>query len=170
MATLRFRATIKVRNGNPYLPVSAAQAQTLKHDWRRPMPVLVRINGQPAVPWRINLMPAGNGSFFLYLHGDVRKASGTKVGDRVRAEVRFDVAYRGGPRHPLPAWFRTALDVHPKAREGWEKLIPSRKKEILRYFSWLKSPEARARNVLRAVHVLAGGTGRFLGRSWNDGP
>lgn len=165
---LRFTATINVRNGNPYLPVSAAQAQTLKRDWRRPMPVLVRINRQPAVPWCINLMPAGNGGFFLYLHGDVRKVSGTKVGDRVHAEVRFDVADRGGPRHPLPAWFFTALNAHPKAREGWEKLIPSRKKEILRYFSWLKSSEARARNVQRAMHVLAGGTGRFLGRSWND--
>ena len=43
-----------------------------------------------------------------------------------------------------------------KASEAWDALIPSRKKEILRYFSWLKSAEARERNVARAIHVLSG--------------
>jgi hypothetical protein len=169
MATLRFSSEIKIYNGNPYLLVSAARAATLKSGWRRPMPVLVRINGKPKVPWRINMMPIGDGRFYLYLHGDVRKASGTKVGDRVSAEVSFDVAYRGGPMHPMPVWFRAALGKNPEAKKGWEALIPSRKKEILRYFSWLKSPEARARNIEKALHVLSGGQGRFMARSWKEG-
>jgi hypothetical protein len=91
---------------------------------------------------------------YLYLHGYVRKASGTQVGDRVDAEVSFDSAYRNGPMHPMPAWFRAPLHKQPKARAAWDALIPSRQKEILRYFSWLKSPEARARNLQRALHVL----------------
>ena len=41
------------------------------------------------------------------------------------------------------------------------------KKEILRYFSQLKSKEARTRNLQRALQVLSGGDGRFMGRSWN---
>jgi hypothetical protein len=159
---------MKICNGNPYVLVSAARATKLKRGWRKPMPVLVRINGKPEVPWRINMMPIGDGSFYLYLHGNVRKASGSNVGDRVNAEVRFDAAYRGGPMHAMPRWFRTALDADPKAKRGWEELIPSRKKEILRYFSWLKSTEARDRNVRRALHVLSGGTGRFMARSWNE--
>ena len=102
-----FRARIKIRDGNPYVDISRSRARALKPGWRRPLPVLVRVNGQPArKPWRINLMPTG-----------------------------------------------TAL-------------IPSRKKEILRYFSWLKSPEARERNVARAIHVLSGKKGRFMARSW----
>lgn len=44
-----------------------------------------------------------SGSFYLYLHGDVRKASTTKVGDRVHVEVSFDAEYRNGPMHPMPA-------------------------------------------------------------------
>ena len=168
MATLRFRPVIKNHDGNPYVLVSAARATALKKGWRKPLPVLVRINGKPEGFWRINMMPIGDGSFYLYLHGDVRKASGTKVGDRVEAEVRFDAAYRGGPMHPMPSWFHVALKKNPKAKTGWEALIPSRKKEILRYFSWLKSPEARLRNVQRALHVLAGGKGRFMARSWNE--
>jgi uncharacterized protein YdeI (YjbR/CyaY-like superfamily) len=56
--------------------------------------------------------------------------------------------------------------MNRSALENWEALVPSRKKEVLRYFAALKSPEARARNLERALHVLSGRKGRFLGRSW----
>ena len=115
------------------------------------------------------MMPVGDGSFYLYLHGDVRKASGTTVGDRVDVELSFDADYRTGPLHPLPAWFKEALNKNPEATKNWDVLIPSRKKEMLRYFSWLKSPEARARNLERALHVLSGKKGRFMARQWEHG-
>jgi len=42
----------------------------LKSDWHRPMPVRVQVNGKARYPrWRINLMPVGDGDFFLYLLG-----------------------------------------------------------------------------------------------------
>ena len=100
-------------------------------------------------------MPVGDGSFYLYLHGDVRRASGTKVGDRVRVEVAFHAEYRKGPPHPIPAWFKAALQRNPQAPKNWEALIPGRRKEILRYFARLKWPEARARNLERALHAQA---------------
>lgn len=133
------------------------------------MPVLVQINGQPQPAWKINMMPIGDGSFYLYLHGDVRSASQTKVGDTVQVDVRFDVEYKPGPMHPMPEWFRLALAQNPIAQANWEALIPSRQKEVLRYFSWLKSDEARKRNLDKAMHVLSGKDGRFLGRSWSNG-
>ena len=108
----------------------------------------------------------GHRGFYLYLHGDVRRASQTSVGDFVSVDVEFDTAYRNGPMHPMPAWFRRPLAGNPKAAKAWDALIPSRKKEILRYFSWLKSPEARERNVARAIHVLSGKKGRFMARLW----
>jgi len=67
----------------------------------------------------------------------------------------------------MPDWFGTRLNEHRLAKSGWQRLTPSRQKEILRYFAGLKSPEARARNVERALHVLAGGRGRFMARQWN---
>ena len=166
MATLRFSSAVRIQGINPYIPVSAARAAALKPGWRKPLPVLVRINRKPTVPWRINMMPVGDGGFYLYLHGDVRRASGTKVGDRVAVELRFDAAYRGGPMHPMPSWFRAALAKNQKARKAWAGLIPSRKKELLRYFFRLKSREARSRNLARALQVLSGKGGRFMGRSW----
>jgi Bacteriocin-protection, YdeI or OmpD-Associated/Domain of unknown function (DUF1905) len=169
MATLSFTAAIKIRGINPFILISAARANTIKPGWRKPLPVLVRINGKPARAWRINMMPAGDGSFYLYLHGDVRKASSTGVGDRARVEIDFDPSYRNGPQHPMPAWFRQALAGNPQARKNWRALIPSRKKEILRYFSRLNSPEARTRNLAKALHVLSGETGRFMARAWRNG-
>lgn len=168
MSSVRFRSVIKINKINPYVFVSARSVARIRKGWRKALPVRVRVNGKPQKAWCINLMPVGDGRFYLYLHGDVRKASGTKVGDAVAVELEFDEEYRSGPAHPMPSWFSDALDNNPNAREGWTELIPSRKKEILRYFSWLKSAEARARNVQRAIHVLAGGKGRFMGRSWND--
>jgi hypothetical protein len=168
MCSLRFRSLVEIDNINPYVLVSAKRAARIQKDWRKPLPVRVRVNGRPEKPWRINLMPVGDGSFYLYLHGDVRKASGTKVGDAVIVELEFDDDYRGGPAHPMPLWFRDALNRNQSAKQAWSELIPSRQKEILRYFSWLKTPGARARNVRRAINVLSGAKGRFMGRSWNE--
>lgn len=166
---MRFRAKVRINGINPYVAVSPKQARALRPGWRRPMPVLVRINGRPSPPWRINMMPMGNGGFFLYLHGQVRKASGAELGDRVMVDARFDHRYKSGPMHPMPAWFRASLEKNPRARQSWRKLTPSRKKEILRYFSRLKSAEACRRNAAKAVSVLSGRAGRFMARSWEGG-
>jgi len=169
MPILRFRAVMKIDGVNPYVLISAERASKLQPNWRKPMPVLVQINGQPQEPWRINMMHIGDGSFRLYLHEKVRKASSTGVGDRVEVEVRFDGKYKGGPAHPMPVWFRAALGKNSVARKNWEALIPSRKKEILRYFASLKSAEARERNLARAIRVLSGKGERFMARSWSEG-
>ena len=166
---LRFRAAIDIRGINPYVLVSAERAGKLKPDWRKPMPVRIQVNGKPDVPWRINMMPTGDGSFFLYLHAQVRNASGTAVGDVVSVTVEFDGLYKGGPSDPVPSWFRTELRRNPKARRGWYSLPPSRQKEIIRYLARLKSAPAQQRNVQRALHALAGGKARFMGRAWEAG-
>jgi hypothetical protein len=167
LTTLRFRSRIEINNINPYVLVDADRAARLKKDWRRPMPVRIQVNGKPDTPWRINLMPVGNGTFYLYLHGLVRKAAGADVGDVVSLAIQFDDEYRGGPAHPMPSWFGDELDRNPAAKQGWDDLTPSRQKEILRYFAGLRSPQAQQRNVHRALHVLAGGKARFMARSWN---
>lgn len=169
MTTLRFSSVIKLNNINPYIHVSAARATALKPGWRKPLPVLVRINAKPDKPWRINMMPMGNGSFYLYLHGTVRKASNTAVGDKVQVEISFDADYRSGPAHPMPAWFRVALVTNEPAKKAWNALPPSRKKEVLRYFAQLKSPDACARNLKKVLYVLSGNKGRFMARTWEAG-
>ena len=176
MTSITFTSVIKIRGINPFILISASRANTIKPGWRKPLPVLLRINGEPDIPaakpaksWRTNMMPAGDGSFYLYLHGDIRRASGAALGDCVRVEIEFDPSYRNGPQHPMLPGFKQALAGNPHAREHWKALTPSRKKEILRYFSRLNSPEARARNLSRALHVLSGEPARFMGRAWKNG-
>ena len=164
-----FTATIKIRNVNPYILGDASRAAAIKEGWRKPLPVRLRINGRPSKAWRVNMMPVGDGSFYLYLHGTIRDASGTAVGDRVDVEIAFDPRYRGGPQHRMPSWFQRGLASNPQARKNWKALAPSRRKEVLRYFSRLTSAEARARNLAKALHVLSGEPGRFMARAWKHG-
>lgn len=169
MATLEFTTPIEIRGVNPYIIVSSDQAAKLKPNWRKPMPVLTRVNGQPAKAWRINMVPVGNGDFYLYLNGDVRKAASVRVGDIVAIAIDFDETYQNGPQHPIPAAFANALEQRPSAQANWDALPPSRQKELLRYFAGLKSEEALHRNVDRALSVLSGKPGHFMGRDWRDG-
>ncbi|SEH18871.1 protein of unknown function [Sphingopyxis sp. YR583] len=164
---MKFSATIELRGINPYVLVSAAQAQRIKAGWKKPLPVLIQINGQPDPAWRVNMMPVGDGSFYLYLDGIVRKASGTEVGDIVEVSVAFAPAYRSGPQHTMLPEFAARLGEDAVAKAGWESLTPSLRKEILRYLATLKSDAARQRNIDRAIGVLGGAKARFLARDWN---
>jgi len=166
---LHFTGHIEIRGINPYVLVSAAQAEEIRPGHRKPMPVLVQVDGQPEPAWRINMMPTGDGGFYLYLHASVRQAAGKDVGDTATFDVWFDEEYEGGPAHPIPQWFAEALDANAKAKTNWERLIPSRQKEILRYFAGLKSFAAQSENLRRAMEVLSGLPGRFMARSWKDG-
>lgn len=167
--TLSLTATIEIVGVNPYVLVSAVQVAVLRPEWRRPMPVLVRINGGPKVPWRTNMMPNGNGDFLLYLHGEMRDVSGTKLGDVVSIDLAFDETYRNGPQHSMPESLQVALDGDENMAKNWARLTPSRQKEILRYFAALKTQEAKDRNVRRMVQILGGDAGRFMGRDWRGG-
>jgi Domain of unknown function (DUF1905)/Bacteriocin-protection, YdeI or OmpD-Associated len=166
---LVLEAPIELTGVNPYIRVAADQAALLAPGWRRPLPVVLRLDGAPDRLWRTSMMPVGSGAFNLYLHGQMRKASQTAVGDVVTVELWFDDGYVNGPQHPIPAWFGAALEADSAARANWERLPPSRRKEVLRYFDRLTSAEAIERNLRSALHVLSGNRGRYLGRDWVDG-
>jgi len=166
---MRFSATLAIHGINPYVPVDAEQAERLKQGWRKPMPVAVRINGAPREAWRINMMPRGDGGYYLYLHGEVRKAAGVEVGDKVEVEVAFDEGYHAGPADPVPKAFEDGLQADPRAHAHWTALTPSLQKEVLRRFSSVKSEAAKARNIEAALQVLGGAEGRFMARAWRDG-
>lgn len=164
---MKFRAKIERRGINPYVLVSAARARRIKAGWKKPLPVLVQVNGRPDPAWRINMMPVGDGSFYLYLDGVVRTASGTDVGDTVNVSLAFDPAYRSGPQDDMLPEFAARLDEDAGIGERWDGLAPSLQKEILRYLANLKSDAARQRNIDRAIGVLGGAKARFLARDWN---
>ena len=164
-----FKATIKIRGINPYILVNAKRAESIKPSntlWRKPMPVLIQVNSKPSKPWPINMIPVGDGSYYLYLHETVRNASRTKVGDIVTVQIKFNEMYHNGPQHEMPKWFAKPLFMNKIALHTWNNLSPSRQKEMLRYFDGLKTLEAQKRNAKRAIEVLSGSGGRFMARDW----
>ncbi|BAI61653.1 hypothetical protein MCP_1581 [Methanocella paludicola SANAE] len=124
------------------------------------IPVTGSVNG---VPLKATLVPVGQGRHRLFLNGDTRKALGAGEGDTVEVSVSIDKEPR---TRPVPPMFREALDKDPDAKAAWDKLPPSRKKEILAYLNNLKSPESLKRNIDKAIknHLV------FYGRKKNKGP
>jgi hypothetical protein len=168
--TVTFTARVHIVDEiNPCVIVSKPRATALQPGWRRHMPVLVRINAGPGVPWRTNLMPRGDGTFLLYPHGPMRKASRTGVNDQVTIELDFDADYVTDPPHVTPEWFQASLDARPAALANWQALSPSRRKEVARYLAALKSPAAKERNLQRVMKALEGEATRFVGRDWVEG-
>lgn len=166
---MRITGPIQIVGVNPYVVVDASTATALRPRWRKPMPVLVKLNGEPSLPWRTNMMPTGQGDFRLYLHGEMRKVSSTAVNDVVTLEVSFDEEYRNGPLHSTPEWFQRELDRDDVVDAAWRNLTPSRRKEVLRYFARLKSDEAKGRNLQQLLRVLRGDDVHYMGRDWVDG-
>src|ERR1700722_19332426 len=94
---VKMTSRILIVGVNPYVEVSAERVAMLRPGWRRPLPVLVRLNEAPTRPWRTNLTPVGDGSFRLYLHGAMRRAANVDAGDEVRIGLDVDDDYYRDP-------------------------------------------------------------------------
>jgi uncharacterized protein YdeI (YjbR/CyaY-like superfamily) len=101
-----------------------------------------------------------SGKWRLYLNGPMRKTAGKDVGDFIDIKIDHDKEERKMPVH---AAFEQTLQKNKKAKNVFDKLPPSRQKEIHRYISNLKTPEAVDRNIKRAINFLLGKE-RFAGR------
>ena len=87
----------------------------------------------------------------LYLDTWMRETAGVGVGDRVRVSLRAD----GGSRDlAMPAALREALNANEQAKAAWGRLAPSRRREILAYLNFLKTPAALERNVQKTIAGL----------------
>jgi uncharacterized protein YdeI (YjbR/CyaY-like superfamily) len=120
------------------------------------IPVYLIINKQNFIQ---HLVKYG-GEWRLYLNMPMRKAAGKDVGDIINIKIDFDAEERITPMHKK---FETALNKNKKAKANFEKLSPSRQKEILRYLNNLKTEESLKRNIERAINFLIGKE-KFVGR------
>ena len=111
------------------------------------IPVQLKIGGKDFIQ---NLVKY-SGKWRLYLNTPMRKAAGKDVGGTIHIQIDFDPKPRITPTHPK---IKEALKENKKAKEAFDKLSPSRQKEILRYINFLKSEESVDRNVQRAISHL----------------
>jgi hypothetical protein len=154
-----FKAELEIIVGNPfvYLP-----SEILDGVFRQagkckgPIPVRGTINGKP---YQQTLLKY-SGAWRLYVNMKMLKNSPKRIGEEIEVAIEFDLSDR--TIEPHPKWSKALLD-NEEANAVFQRLSPSKQKEIVRYISNLKSEESIERNVDRAINFLLGKE-RFVGR------
>jgi uncharacterized protein YdeI (YjbR/CyaY-like superfamily) len=123
---------------------------------KAPIPIKGNINGNA---YRQTLVRYSN-EWRLYINTAMLKNSPKRIGELVEITVAFDADSRD---IEMPVDFAKALKANKEAAVAFEKLIPSRKKEIVRYLANLKTKESLERNIVKAIKFLTGKE-KFVGR------
>lgn len=147
-----FSQRIRKLGVNPYVGLPDAVLAALFEGAGRekgPIPVRGRLNGKP---FRQTLVRY-QGAWRLYLNAKMREDAGVDVGDRADVLLQFD---RRPPKVPTRPEFERALREDDAARTAFERLPPSRRKEIRRYLASLKTKESVDRNIARVILHLTG--------------
>jgi hypothetical protein len=147
-----FSAKIQIIDINPYVKVPDAVVRKLLDAMKKtagPIPVKGKLNGRPFSTTVVKF----RGMWRLYLNTPMRRAANLDVGDRADVEIQLD---QGKREEPFPPKFTRALAGDRKAKAAFEKLIPSRQKEILRYLNHLKREETLERNIEKVIQFLSG--------------
>jgi hypothetical protein len=154
-----FRAELQIIGINPYVFVPEQILEKIfDAAGKSKSPIAIRgsINGRS---YRQTLVRYA-GEWRLYINTLMLKDSPKRIGEIIDVEVEFD----SEPREiEMPEAFAKALEKNKKAKAAFDRQIPSRQKEIVRYLAGLKSEEALQRNIERAIGFLEG-KDRFIGR------
>jgi hypothetical protein len=116
---------------------------------RRP-PVTVTLGGHT---YRSTVFPRG-GRYMLPLSAENRTAAGVAAGDRVEVDVELDTAPR---TVDVPADLAAALDSDPAARERFDALPYTHRKEHVRAVESAKAEATRQRRVAGVLAALRNG-------------
>lgn len=97
------------------------------------------------------------GEFLLGLYQEVRQGAGVQAGDEVDVTVELDDA----PREvEVPEALTVALAADPQARESFERMAFTHRKEYARWIAEAKREETRQRRVRQALEMIRAGKTR----------
>ncbi|HYC83662.1 MAG TPA: DUF1905 domain-containing protein [Chryseosolibacter sp.] len=107
-------------------------------------------------PFRQTLVPVRSKGFRLFVNGPMLKGATVKTGDVTHFVIEQDFERKKRTARMNPA-FRKALTSN-RLLNVYTGLIPSRKKDILKYLNSLKTQEALLRNIDRVISQLRAGS------------
>ena len=111
------------------------------------VPVRGRIN---EAEFRSTIVRMG-GRYMLVVNKQLREAANAEAGDSVSVEIERDTE----PRIIRPTEdLNKALDANPEAKESWEKLSYTHKKEFVLVIEEAKKAETRARRIEKIIDEL----------------
>ena len=100
--------------------------------------------------YRSTIAPMG-GVFMIGVSAENRQAAGVAAGDRVEVDLELDTE----PREvTVPADFAAALDREPAAKQRFESLSYSHKREHVMAVEGAKTDETRQRRISKAITIL----------------
>ena len=145
----RFQARIGKQGPNPYVDVPEEVSLAFAHHSR---------GGRVSVEGRLNeasiratLVPIGKGRHRLYVNGGMRAAAGVAVGDT----VSFELLSTAHANVSVPEDLADALDEVDGAREAFEAMSPSHRRELIRHVDDARTPSTRERRIGRTIdHAL----------------
>ena len=145
----RFRARIGKQGPNPYVDVPEEVSLAFAHDsWGGRVSVEGRLNEASI---RATLVPVGRGRHRLYVNGGMRAAAGVAVGET----VSFELLSTAPANVSVPEDLADALDEVDGAREAFEAMSPSHRRELIRYVDDARTPSTRQRRIGRTIdHAL----------------
>ncbi|MDR0569860.1 MAG: YdeI/OmpD-associated family protein [Clostridiales Family XIII bacterium] len=154
-----FQAKLEIIGANPFVsvpqPILSNIFEAAGKD-KGAIPIMGTVNGKPYTQTLVRF----KGAWRLYINTFMLKDSPRRIGEVIDVTVVFDGSDR--TIKPHPRWTE-ALESNETARAVFDGLSSSRKREIVRYISALKTEESVERNVKRAIDFLLG-DGRFVGR------
>jgi bifunctional DNA-binding transcriptional regulator/antitoxin component of YhaV-PrlF toxin-antitoxin module len=106
-----------------------------------------------AIPYRGSIVRMGGDSVLGVLK-EIRETLGLVHGDEVEVTVERDEAER---MIEIPVELATLFDDNPAAREAFEALSYSHRREHALHVAEAKKPETRERRARKTVDALAGG-------------
>lgn len=154
-----FSDTLKIIGINPYVSVPEVLLDAIFKDAGKakgPIPICGTVNDNPYLQTLVKYA----GEWRLYINTIMLPNSPKRIGETIAVTIAFDPKERLIVMHPL---LQKALNENHSANRAFEKLPPSRKKEIMRYISNLKTEEKIKENVSKAINFLLGKE-KFVGR------
>jgi hypothetical protein len=154
-----FNAVLEIIGINPFVGIPENILENIFKQAGRnksPIPVTGKINNNPYKQTLVKY----KGSWRLYINTHMLKNSPQKIGENIILTIAFDPNKRTLKPHPK---LLEALEKNNEAKKIFDGLPPSKRHEIIRYISFLKSEESVDRNIKKAIDFLLG-KGRFVGR------
>jgi bifunctional DNA-binding transcriptional regulator/antitoxin component of YhaV-PrlF toxin-antitoxin module len=108
-------------------------------------------------PYRGSIAPMGGGRHVLGIQKGIRQKIGKDIGDRVEVVVQRDTEPR---TVETPDDLAKVLKRAAVARQAYEKLSYTHRKEYVRWIEEANKPETRARRVEKAIAMLVEGKTR----------
>ena len=156
---MKFTAEINIIGVNPYVQVPNKILQNIFRKSGKnkgAIPIKGTVNG---IPYKQTLVRY-SGDWRLYINTSMLDHSPKRIGETIKISVEYDPEPRVIIPHPD---FRKALNRNKEAKLVFNSLPPSRRSEIVRYLTNLKTEKALEMNIIRAINFLLGKE-RFVGR------